>query len=71
MVMRSGELTFLSLPQDGVHLPPAGGARESFPGGALPRRVRAGDARHEDGAARGQNSGSVRPHLVTGQGYGF
>lgn len=43
--------------QDGVHLPPAGGAGEGLPGGSLPRRVRPGDAGHEDGAARGQDTG--------------
>lgn len=45
--------------QDRVHVPPAGGAGESFPRGSLPRRLRPRDARHEDGAARGQNTGGT------------
>lgn len=45
--------------QDGFHVPSTGGAGEGLPGGTLSWRVRAGDARHEDGAAWGQNTGDV------------
>ena len=45
--------------QDGVHLPPAGGAGESFSRGSLSRCLRPRDARHEDRAARGQDTGET------------
>lgn len=54
-------LMVFSGPQDGVHLPPAGGAGEGVSRGPLPRRLRPRDARHEDGAARGQNTGEQGP----------
>lgn len=47
--------------QDGVHVTPAGGAGEGVPRGALSRRVRARDARDEDGASRGPDTGETRP----------
>lgn len=52
--------------QDHLHLPSAGGAGESVQRGSLSRCLRQRDALHEDGAARGQNTGVCRCVRDTG-----